>query len=130
MYDTEIAVQSGPMRFSNPPQKSDEWDETIKQRIPAACRQMKAAKTLKYLAAQNLAIAEKNYKEIRAGDDATIDSRWTTNGGVNGFFSVAIRYRVKALGVIPLWGRFQCQMFETERDTEGRTHLVPYTHPT
>jgi hypothetical protein len=73
----------------------------------------------------DLAVTEINYAAIEPGGDRAFPTRSGVSG-VRMVFAVAVRYRQKLLGKVPLWYRSRCQEFQTVSDSEGRTHLVPY----
>jgi hypothetical protein len=129
MYDVQIATQPGPAEGGN---VSDDpsFYITMRERLLATCARLSSAQSFEELASNNSLIHTLRFDEIGPKDDITFKSGLSVGGAwIHYTIALVYRYRVKLLGFIPLWRKEQCRMFEIQRDSEGKAHIVPYKTP-
>lgn len=131
MYDVELSGRIGPSAGGGDVLPSDkEWYERMGPRVADVCRElngepMKNDLKIRTPLRDDL-IVRKTYSEFAPGAEDIFNPGTTAQGMVRFFYGIRIYYQRDVLGLIPLWHRSDCRLFESTIDSSGHMHLVPY----
>jgi hypothetical protein len=120
MYGTQVAMQPGALRFSSDPQ------EPSQELKSSPCKKLHSYHNLITESKTELMMSAQEYGSLQPGQDVTFSTKFSITGSFRAVVGVAVSYQVKVWGAVPLWSRFACREFQTTRDSDGHTHVVPY----
>jgi hypothetical protein len=127
MHDVQVAVLPGMMHIRAGPSLRPKKDLNEKM-VPfgaTACEELSNFRDPSIGAERNLMMRVNKFEVIRSGDSVKLALRDFAVGDVRVILGLRVLYRPKVWGRFPLWWRTVCREFETARDSDGRTHLVP-----
>jgi hypothetical protein len=126
MYDVKVSGRFGPMVLGDTMPSDKDWYDRMGPRAPDACHELTGDKTTYPTPVDDKMVASQNFAPFNPGDEATFNSGATSEGKTRYFYAVNVQYRAFVFGLFTLPLKSDCRLFDSRRDPDGHTHLVPY----